>query len=153
LNPSEVISIALVKEKQDQQNIAKLKGMKHENWLKLVDEIFQKGYQADPILITELLHLDPGQDAEMVAARSNMTRIVKMLHHPGSQMMDMLKFALKQGKICIVDVSQMHGKPALILSSLILQEIFDHNQLEFTKAQPETIPTIAVVEEAQSVLV
>ncbi|MDW7727683.1 MAG: hypothetical protein SCH70_11350 [Candidatus Methanoperedens sp.] len=52
----------------------------------------------------------------------------------------------------VVDVSQMRGKPALILSSLILQKIFDHNQLEFTEAQPETIPTIAVVEEAQSVL-
>jgi hypothetical protein len=39
-----------------------------------------------------------------------------------------------------------------VLSGLILQRIFDHNQEEFTKAEPETIPTIAVVEEAQSVL-
>ena len=30
--------------------------------------------------------------------------------------------------------------------------MFDHNQDEFTKANPETIPTLAVVEEAQSVL-
>jgi hypothetical protein len=30
--------------------------------------------------------------------------------------------------------------------------VFDHNQEEFTKANPETIPTLAVVEEAQSVL-
>ena len=29
---------------------------------------------------------------------------------------------------------------------------FDHNQEEFTKAIPETIPIIAVVEEAQSML-
>jgi DNA helicase HerA-like ATPase len=88
----------------------------------------------------------------MVAARANVTTIVKMLHDPSSQMMDMLIYSLKQGKICIVDVSQMRGKPALILSGLILQKIFDHNQQEFTEAQPETIPTIAVVEEAQSVL-
>jgi len=67
-------------------------------------------------------------------------------------MMDMLLYALKQGKICVVDVSQMRGGPALILSGLVLQRIFDHNQEEFTKARPETIPTIAVVEEAQSVL-
>jgi hypothetical protein len=46
----------------------------------------------------------------------------------------------------------MRGTPALILSGLILQRIFDHNQDEFTKRTPETIPTIAVVEEAQSVL-
>jgi hypothetical protein len=46
----------------------------------------------------------------------------------------------------------MRGTPALVLSGLLLQRIFDHNQEEFTKAVPETIPTLAVVEEAQSVL-
>jgi len=34
----------------------------------------------------------------------------------------------------------------------VLRRIFDRNQLEFTKANPSTIPTIAVIEEAQSVL-
>jgi len=66
--------------------------------------------------------------------------------------MDMLIYALKAGKICVVDVSQMRGGPGLILSGLILRRIFDHNQSEFTEALPETIPTIAVVEEAQAVL-
>src|SRR5947209_11094902 len=91
-------------------------------------------------------------EAEAVAARSNMTRIVRMLHDPSSQMMDMLIAALKEGKICVIDVSQMRGTPALVLSGLLLQRVFDHNQGEFTKAAPETIPTLAVVEEAQSVL-
>lgn len=35
---------------------------------------------------------------------------------------------------------------------MILRRIFDRNQLEFTAAEPKTIPTIAVVEEAQAVL-
>ena len=52
----------------------------------------------------------------------------------------------------MVDVSQMRGQQALILSGLILRRIFDRNQEEFTAAEPKTIPTIAVVEEAQSVL-
>ena len=38
------------------------------------------------------------------------------------------------------------------MSGLILRRIFDHNQEQFTAAEPETIPTIAVVEEAQAVL-
>ena len=38
------------------------------------------------------------------------------------------------------------------MSGLILRRIFDRNQEEFTKAEPKTIPTIAVVEEAQAVL-
>jgi len=88
----------------------------------------------------------------MVAARANMTRIVRMLHDPGSQMMDMLLSALRQGCICVVDVSRLRGTPSLILSGIILQQIFDHNQEQFTRADSETIPTIAVVEEAQAVL-
>jgi hypothetical protein len=46
----------------------------------------------------------------------------------------------------------MRGGQSLILSGLILRRIFDRNQQEFTSADPKTIPTIAVVEEAQSVL-
>jgi len=64
----------------------------------------------------------------------------------------MLLEALADGKLCIVDVSQLRGGPALILSGLVLRKIFDRNQEEFTKAEPKTLPTIAVVEEAQAVL-
>ena len=103
--------------------------------------------------ICRLLDLDSErQEAEALAARANMTAIVKMLHDRGSQLMDMLIHALSQGKLCVIDVSQMRGGQALVLSGLILRRIFDRNQLEFTSADPKTIPTIAVVEEAQSVL-
>jgi hypothetical protein len=152
LRPSEVISIALSAEKQEQQNVRKLKALNDDAWRQLVDEIYLNGNAADPNLLMDLLHLQENQEAEMAAARANMTTIVKMLHDPGSQMMDMLIYSLKAGKLCIIDVSLLRGEPALILSGLILQKIFDHNQQEFTEANPKTIPTIAVVEEAQSVL-
>jgi len=153
LRPADVISIALSPEKQDQQNVRKLKGLSQGNWSTLVDLIADKGNQADLEDVKELLHLDPNQsEAEATAARSNMTSIVRMLHDRSSQMMDMLLESLRNGKLCIVDVSQLRGGPALILSGLILQKIFDTNQQEFTEAHPKTIPTIAVVEEAQSVL-
>lgn len=67
-------------------------------------------------------------------------------------MLDMLLRALGDGKLCVIDVSRMRGQPALILSGLILSKIFTHNQEQFTQRDPKTIPTIAVVEEAQSVL-
>ena len=92
------------------------------------------------------------QEAEALAARGNMTAIVRTLHDKSSQLMDMLVHALSEGKLCVVDVSQMRGGQSLILSGLILRRIFDRNQQEFTEAEPKTIPTIAVVEEAQSVL-
>jgi hypothetical protein len=40
----------------------------------------------------------------------------------------------------------------MVLSGLVLKRIFDNNQNEFTSATPRSIPTIAVVEEAQAVL-
>ncbi|CAJ0893456.1 hypothetical protein R76727_04436 [Ralstonia mannitolilytica] len=46
-------------------------------------------------------------------------------------------------------VGPSHKNPDTLL---ILRRIFDRNQQEFTAADPKTIPTIAVVEEAQSVL-
>ena len=152
LQPGDVISIALSPEKQDQQNVRKLRGMKPTNWSSLVDLIYRHGNAADLKLIQDLMHLESGQDVEALAARANMTSIVRMLHDPSSQLMDMLLESLANGKLCVIDVSQLRGGPALILSGLILRRIFDRNQEEFTKAEPKTIPTIAVVEEAQAVL-
>lgn len=152
LQPSDVISIALSPEKQDQQNVRKLRGLNGSDWSALVDLIDTHGNSADLSLVQNILGLQTDQQVEALAARANMTSIVRMLHDRGSQLMDMLLEALTQGKLCVVDVSQLRGGPSLILSGLILRRIFDRNQEEFTKAEPRTIPAIAVVEEAQSVL-
>lgn len=154
LKPSDVISIAISQEKQDQQNVRKLKGLSPEKWSRLVDLIDSRGNEAPLEEISRLLSLDDErQSVEALAARGNMTTLVRMLHSSTSQFMDMLFQALRDGKLCIVDVSQMRGNQALVFSGLILRYIFDHNQNEFTSAIPSTIPVIAVVEEAQSVLV
>jgi len=153
LHPGDVIAIALGPERQDQQNVRKLRGLDSRKWSSLVDLIDQGGNQASLDEISTLLGLESKQqEVEALAARANMTNIVRTLHDKSSQFMDMLIYALSEGKLCIVDVSQMRGTQALILSGLILRRIFDRNQEEFTKAEPKTIPTIAVVEEAQSVL-
>jgi DNA helicase HerA-like ATPase len=150
--PADIIALTLTAERQDQQNVAKIKGLDPGRWGELVDLIDDERNGADIDRIGELLRLDDRQDYEALAARSNMTRIVEMIHDRTSQLMDQLLDALSAGKLCIVDVSQLRGGPALSLSGIILRRIFDHNQEEFTKARPRTIPTIAVVEEAQAVL-
>ena len=152
LPPSDIISIALPPEKQDQQNVRKLRSLNLSDWSEIIDLVDTHGNAADIERIQQLLHLESGQDFEAFAARANMTSIVRMLHDKSSQLMDMLLEALAAGKICIIDISQLRGGPSLILSGLILRRIFDRNQEEFTKAESRTIPTIAVIEEAQSVL-
>jgi hypothetical protein len=153
LRPADVLSIALSPDRQDQQNVRKLRSLNPTDWASLVDIINRDGNMADLEEVRRLVKLDEKQgDVEAFAARANMSAIVKMLHDPTSQLMDLLLEALSAGKLCVVDISQLRGGPSLILSGLILRKIFDHNQDEFTKADSRTIPTIAVVEEAQSVL-
>ena len=152
LNASDVVALALSPEKQDQQNVVKLRALRGQNWSDLVDLIAEDGNSAEVGRVRELMNAKDMGDVEVFAARSNLTRIVGMLHDPASRLMDALLTALKDGKLCVVDVSQLRGGPSLILSGLILRRIFDRNQEEFTKDNPESIPTIAVVEEAQSVL-
>jgi hypothetical protein len=153
LRPGDVISIALAPERQDQQNVRKLRGLPQDRWESLVNLIDINGNSTPLEDICRLLDLDPNrQEAEALAARGNITAIVKMLHDKSSQLMDMLIHSLSEGKLCVIDVSQMRGGQSLVLSGLILRRIFDRNQQEFTAADPKTIPTIAVVEEAQSVL-
>ena len=152
LAPSDVIAIALSPERQEQQNVRKLKGLDQGRWEKLVNLVDKEGNLAPLDEIATILQLEKSQEIEALAARANMTTIVRMLHDKSSQVMDMLISALSEGKLCIVDISQMRGAQSLVLSGLILRRIFDRNQEEFTKAEPHTIPTIAVIEEAQSVL-
>ena len=81
-----------------------------------------------------------------------MVRVVTALHDPSSQLLRALIRALSDGKLCVVDISQMRGPQGLALAGVILQRIFEHNQAEFTRKDSRSVPVIAVIEEAQSVL-
>jgi hypothetical protein len=152
LKPAKVLAIALSPEKQDQQNVAKLKSLSTTGWRELVDLIRRARYGTDPARVKQLLGLPASDEAQVNAAISNMVRVVDALHDPASQLLSKLKGALTDGKLCVVDISQMRGSQGLQLAGVLLNHIFEHNQDEWTKAYPRTIPTIAVLEEAQSVL-
>ena len=121
--------------------------------MRLVNLIRAHRYDADPGVIREICGIrEANEAAQTNAIIGNMVHVVDALHDPGSQMLRALKAALTDGKLCIVDISQMRGQRGLHLAGLILADIFAHNQEQFTNAEPRTIPVIAVVEEAQSVL-
>lgn len=153
LEPAKVISLVIPVERQDHQNIAKLKQLRAPEWSKLVDEVWLAKGGTDLKHFYEALQLDSRQqENEALAARANMVRVVTALHDPSSQLLRALIRALSEGKLCVVDISQMRGAQGLALAGVILQRIFEHNQKEFTNKDSRSIPTIAVVEEAQSVL-
>ena len=151
--PSDVIGIALSPERQEQQNVRKLRGLSQDKWERLVNLIDANGNATNLQSISDILGIESQkQEVEALAARGNMTAIVSLLHDKKSRLIDYLMKSLSDGKLCVIDVSKMRGAQSMILSGLILRRIFDRNQEEFTSAHPRTIPTIAVVEEAQSVL-
>jgi len=154
LPPAMVVGIALPPERQDQQNVRKLRAMPQDRWRQLVDLIDQEGHSAPLDQVASLMGMEEGdsRNVEAVAARSNMVYIIRMLHNPNSRFLDLLKEALRQGKLCVVDLSRMSGEAALAFSGIVLAYIFEHNQEEFVKRDSATIPVIAVLEEAQSVL-
>jgi hypothetical protein len=153
-----VIGIAIAPEKQEQQNILRLKGLSRGRWRRLVDLIHHHeagALYADPSEVQEIIAYGQGgrsDDPQINATISNMVRIVRDLHDPSSRLLPALRHALSNGKLCVVDISQMRGRQGLQLAGIILAHIFHHNQEQFTEAHPKTIPTIAVLEEAQSIL-
>src|SRR6266550_5381175 len=116
LRPSDVVSIALSPEKQDQQNVRKLKALNQQAWERLVDEVWLGKGGTDLRHFYQALQLDPRQqENEALAARSNMVRVVTALHDPSSQLLRALIRALSDGKLCVVDISQMRGPQGLAL--------------------------------------
>ena len=59
------------------------------------------------------------EENEALAARSNMVRVVAALHDPSSQLLRALIRALSDGKLCVVDISQMRGAQGLALAGVI----------------------------------
>lgn len=156
LSPRDVISIAVSSDRQDQQNVLKLKSVRHDNWRTLVDLIHEKGLQADDEEIGSLLGYGENQIAqsggEIAAARSNMTNVVRTLHDPDSKVLSGALSALAMGKIVVVDISLLSSGAGNVLAGLILRRIFSHNQENFTGSGQSIIPVVAIIEEAQSVL-
>lgn len=153
LEAGKVVSLVIPAERQDNQNVVKLKGLRGAQWRELVDAVYRDRGGTDLQVFYETLQLQPErQEAEALAARANMVRVVTTLHDPSSQLLRGLERSLEAGMLCVVDISQMRGSQGLSLAGVLLQRLFEHNQAEFTKKDSQSVPTIAVIEEAQSVL-
>lgn len=151
----DVVGIAISSERQTQQNVLKLKALSASNWRQLVDLIETQGLQASDNDVGRLMGYPPAQiansTAEIAAARSNMFGVVRMLHDPNSRVLSGTLAALQKGGVVVLDISLLSSGAGNMLAGLVLRRIFSHNQENFTGGLP-IIPTIMVLEEAQSVL-
>ena len=149
----DVIGIAISPDRQNQQNILKLKSLDNTAWSTLVDLIFKERLQADDKEVGRLMGYKDIQNstAEIAAAKSNMYNVVNHLHDPNSQLISGTISALRQGLIVIVDISLLSSTAGYNIAGLLMCKIFNYNQENFTGGS-SPIPVNVIVEEAQSVL-
>lgn len=155
LPAKDVIGIAISSERQDNQNVIKLKSVSYNNWRNLVDLIYTQGLQASDADVGALLGYAPGQiassSAEIGGARSNMNNVVSHLHDPNSQLISGTIEALRLGHCVVIDISMLSSTAGFNISGLLMRKIFNYNQENFTGGN-SPIPVISIIEEAQSVL-
>lgn len=149
----DVIGIAISADRQNQQNILKLKSLSSTNWRSLVDLIYRDGLQASEKEVGNLLGYKEivTATAEIAAAKSNMSNVVNHLHDPHSQLIAGTLTALKEGRIVIIDISLLSSTAGHNIAGLLMRRIFNYNQENFTGGS-SPIPVNVIVEEAQSVL-
>jgi len=149
----DVIGISISAERQNQQNILKLKSLSNNNWRSLIDLINRDGLQANEEEVGRLMgYTEVGTAmAEIAAAKSNMYNVVNHLHDPHSQLITGTLTALKNGLIVIVDISLLSSTAGYNIAGLLMRRIFNYNQENFTGGS-SPIPVNVIIEEAQSVL-
>lgn len=151
----DVIGIAISSERQDNQNVIKLKSLNDTNWRLLVDLIARDGLGAADAEVGRLLGYQGQQiqnaSAEINAAKSNMFNVVRHLHDPHSTLINGTLEALRNGFVVVVDISMLSSTAGYNIAGLLMRRIFSFNQENFT-GTTAPIPVISIIEEAQSVL-
>lgn len=151
----DVIGIAISSERQDNQNVIKLKSLNDANWRQLVDLILRDGLAATDAEVGRLLGYQgtqiTGAVAEINAAKSNMYNVVRHLHDPNSTLINGTLEALRSGYVVVIDISMLSSTAGYNIAGLLMRRIFSYNQENFT-GTTAPIPVISIIEEAQSVL-
>lgn len=148
----DVIGISISADRQNQQNVIKLKSLDSARWRELVDLVAREGLNTDDAAIGRLLGYTNAAEAraEILAAKSNMNNVVNHLHDPNSQLLNGTIEALREGHCVVVDISMLSSSAGYNVAGLLMRRIFNYNQENFTGESP--IPVISIIEEAQSVL-
>ena len=151
LRPGNVVKNCVPPEKWEQVWANAVRGLQEHEWAGLVRLLETDGYRADSAEIREIVQ--NVAETTPPAIVNNIVPVVKRLHDKASRMLDGIFWHLERNHIVVVDISLMASVHGRWIASLILNEIFQRNQANFTAgAQGELLNVVTVVEEAQTVL-
>ena len=151
--PAEVVKLCISEERQEHQNVIKIRTISSQNWPALIDLLQQREYNATDADVRTATGISNLSDVEWNAMRSNLIPIIRTVHDPNSALLRTVPRLLREGRIVVIDISLVSGRVGLQVAGMLLSRIFHNNQESFT--DPERgglIPVIAFLEEAQSVL-
>ena len=154
LRPADVVAHTIPAQKQEMVFANRLRGIRKTEWAELIQRLASDGYRVDDAEIGTFLDLKQGRDDAVIGAvKNNLIPVVQTLHDPTSDLRSAALDHLRKGRIVVVDISLLSSTKGEQVAGLLLSSVFRHNQRNFTEGSDEAmVPTIAVIEEAQSVL-
>ena len=152
-----IIPLLVNQEKHTNIFFAKLMAMNDQSWPRLVSLLHKDGWGADPSAVNELVlgkvQSDASTASEMKPILNNLVNPIRKLHDPNSEMIKVVKKSLMAGHVTIFDISRLDAQTARLVSSIIVQSIFNDNKDNFIKhGGSELIRATFVLEEAHTVL-
>lgn len=164
LRPGPVIGICLPEGKQEAVFANLLRGLDDGQWATLIERLTERRYLLPQDELKKLTSFHGNIQASVDAIPNNLVPLIDALHDPQSDLVRQVKYHLSRGRVVVVDISLLSSAAGERLAALLLNDIFHHNQRNFTRSAGAggtagggdvargVIPVIAVIEEAQSVL-
>ena len=150
-----LVPILVPPEKHDNIFFQKLMGLEPEEWRRLVDLLYQKGWKTPLDEIKEIVIGSDSKDEskDLKPILNNLVYPISRLHDPESHLISIIENAMKNCIVIIFDVSRVDSKTRLWLSSIIVKRVFSYNQKNFIQGSTENlIKATFAIDEAQSVL-
>lgn len=159
LPPGLVVPYLVPTHKHETVFFAKLMAMRREDWPVLVELLRTQRWGADYGEVERIvLGSQPDRstgpsEIDVKPILNNLVPAISKIHDPDSDMVSIVKRALRQDQIVIFDISRLDSHTARLTSSIIIKNIFDENKDNFIKHGGNTLTKATfVLEEAHAVL-
>jgi len=163
MNPGDVLAMGLSSEDITAKWAARLHTIDHLHWAETIDLINENMNSTNLDELAEALGLEQNHSqrsqerwelttVQLTAIRRELTLIVSKFHSSYAVTFEAILEGLRRGMIVVFDISQMNPLIGEKVTKQIVKKVFDNNQTAHTSTEEKPIPTILVIEEAQSVL-
>lgn len=161
LPPKLVVPYLVPPNKHETVFFAKLMAMRRQDWPILVEILHRQRWSVKYEDVERvLLGLASGQSSsrppdsvDIKPILNNLIPPISKIHDHDSDMIDIVKQALYDGRVVIFDISRTDSHSARLISSIIIKSIFDENKDNFIKSGGnKLIKATFVLEEAHTVL-